>query len=224
MLNMDRSTNLFIDVESMHWQESPHPGVLRKPLEREAAEHGWVTSVVKYLPGASFHGHEHPKGEEILVLDGTFSDENGHYPAGSYLRNPPGSSHVPFSDHGCVLFVKLNQMQASDTTQLALPLLEQSWTQLSEGVTELELYTHNDERVSLVSVDAGASLPLAAQDFGEELFLLKGNIKIGERFMRAFSWIRMARDQVAGHAQHDCLLWRKTGSLGRYFTDAPTSA
>jgi hypothetical protein len=32
-----------------------------------------------------------PGGEEILVLDGVFQDEQGSYPAGSWLRNPAGS-------------------------------------------------------------------------------------------------------------------------------------
>ena len=43
----------------------------------------------------------HDGGEDIFALDGVFSDEHGDYPAGTYLRNPPGSSHAPFSRDGC---------------------------------------------------------------------------------------------------------------------------
>ena len=32
------------------------------------------------------------------MLDGVFQDESGDYPAGSYMRNPPGSGHRPGSD------------------------------------------------------------------------------------------------------------------------------
>ncbi|TMP76706.1 cupin, partial [Pseudoalteromonas ruthenica] len=66
----------------------------------EGAEFGHATSIVRYAPGAVFSEHSHPLGEEILVLDGIFSDEQGDYPAGSYIRNPPGSKHTPFSDTG----------------------------------------------------------------------------------------------------------------------------
>jgi anti-sigma factor ChrR (cupin superfamily) len=46
------------------------------------------------------------------VLEGTFSDEQGDYPAGSYVRNPVGSRHAPFSREGCTIFVKLHQSDA----------------------------------------------------------------------------------------------------------------
>ena len=60
----------------------------RKLLEREEAERGRATSIVRYAAGAAFNTHEHPLGEEIFVLEGVFSDENGDYPAGTYIRNP----------------------------------------------------------------------------------------------------------------------------------------
>jgi anti-sigma factor ChrR (cupin superfamily) len=65
---------------------------------------------VRYAPGSSFERPCHGGGEEILGLEGTFSDELGDYPAGSYLRNPAGSAHTPFSEEGCTLLVKLQQM------------------------------------------------------------------------------------------------------------------
>ena len=55
------------------------PGVCRKPLACEEAERGHATSIVRYDPGASFSEHGHPLGEEILVLEGTFSDQTGDY-------------------------------------------------------------------------------------------------------------------------------------------------
>ena len=49
---------------------------------------------MRHAPGSSFERPCHGGGEEILVLEGTFSDELGDYPAGSYLRNPAGSHSV----------------------------------------------------------------------------------------------------------------------------------
>src|SRR5690554_8141222 len=97
MLNMDFSKRVVIRTQEQDWGPSPAAGVERKPLAREEAERGHATSVLRYAPGASFSRHEHPLGEEILVLDGVFSDETGHYPAGTYVLNPPDSGHPPFS-------------------------------------------------------------------------------------------------------------------------------
>ena len=97
MLNMDFSQRIVIDSAQAAWQPSPAAGIERKLLEREEAERGRATSIVRYAAGSRFNTHEHPLGEEIFVLDGVFSDETGDYPAGTYLRNPPGSAHAPFS-------------------------------------------------------------------------------------------------------------------------------
>ena len=61
-------------------------------LERQGAESGRATSVVRYAPGSDFAAHTHTGGEEFIVLDGVFSDDSGDYSAGSYVRNPVGSS------------------------------------------------------------------------------------------------------------------------------------
>ena len=84
MLNMDFSQKVVIQTGEKEWIPSPAGGVLRKPLAREEAERGHATSIVRYEPGASFNRHEHPLGEEILVLEGVFSDETGDYGKGTY--------------------------------------------------------------------------------------------------------------------------------------------
>jgi len=62
-------------------------------LDRAGAEVARATSIVRYAAGAGYSSHQHAGGEEILVLDGVFNDENGQYPAGSWLRNPRYSKH-----------------------------------------------------------------------------------------------------------------------------------
>lgn len=75
-----------VDSTQQEFVQSPHPLVLRKRLE--------------------LYG---PDGEEVLVLEGVFSDEHGIYPTGTYLFNPEGFCHAPFSDEGCYILVKLRQ-------------------------------------------------------------------------------------------------------------------
>ena len=109
MLNMNFDQKVVVNTNLQEWIRSPSPGVWRKPLAREDAESGHTTSIVRFDSGSYFSRHEHPLGEEILVLEGTFSDEHGDYGPGTYFRNPPGSGHSPFSKDGCMLFVKLEQ-------------------------------------------------------------------------------------------------------------------
>ena len=118
--NMDVSQRVVVTPKDYGWIASPSATVTRMPLERAAAESGHTTSLVTYAAGASFARHSHPGGEEIFVLDGIFEDESGSYPAGTYLRNPIGTSHRPSSTTGCTLFVKLAQHALEDQQHLVI--------------------------------------------------------------------------------------------------------
>ncbi len=109
-LHGDLTARVAVDTDRMSWSASPSPTVWRKRLHRVGpAESGQVTSIVRYDPGSAFPAHDHPEGEEILVLEGVFSDEHGDWAAGTYLLNPEGFRHAPFSREGCLIFVKLRQ-------------------------------------------------------------------------------------------------------------------
>jgi anti-sigma factor ChrR (cupin superfamily) len=108
-VNAEFDRRVVIDTTGEPWVPSPEAGVERRMLDRVGGEVARATSLVRYGPGARFAEHAHGGGEEFLVLEGVFSDERGDYPAGTYVRNPPGSRHRPFSRGGCTLFVKLHQ-------------------------------------------------------------------------------------------------------------------
>ncbi|MBM4258754.1 MAG: DUF4437 domain-containing protein [Deltaproteobacteria bacterium] len=109
-IRADLNEPIVLQTNDLPWEPSPAPGIERRYLSRDEAQ-GVATSIVRYAPGASFPAHTQARGEEILVLAGTFADENGTYPAGTYLRNPPGSRHHPYSPDGCVIFVKLGHLK-----------------------------------------------------------------------------------------------------------------
>ena len=109
-VNADLGRRVVVDTALMAWEQSPSGTVWRKPLYRSRGEYGPVTSLVRYARGGAFPGHAHPEKEDILVLDGVFSDEHGDYPAGTFLMNPHGSRHAPRSQTGCTLFVRLRRI------------------------------------------------------------------------------------------------------------------
>ena len=109
-LNANFSERVTITPAQYKWVDSPQPGVERMMLDRIGDEVARATSIVRYAPNSQFPAHSHTGGEEYIVLQGTFADENGEYPAGTYVRNPIGTSHSPrVGAEGAVILVKLQQ-------------------------------------------------------------------------------------------------------------------
>lgn len=212
--NLDLTKVVVINSEQQAWQDSPANGVKRIPLEREAAESGHVTSIVQYEPGSAFSSHIHPHGEEIFVLDGVFSDENGDYPAGSYLRNPPGSRHAPFSKSGCTLFVKLNQFKDGDSQQLALNTNQQPWLQGQGGLTVKPLHEYQGCSTALVHWPAGERFAPHKHFGGEEILVLKGTFKDEHGCYPKGSWIRSPHlSQHFPYVDEETIILVKVGHL-----------
>ncbi|WP_210545914.1 cupin domain-containing protein [Rhodoferax sp. PAMC 29310] len=216
-VNHDLQADAMINASTVPWVSSPAPGVRRIVLERDGGEHTTrATSLVAYRAGSRFAAHVHPKGEEILVLCGVFSDENGHYPAGSYLRNPPGSAHAPFSDEGCLIFVKLQQFSAQDTTQLALSAAPVHTTLPLTAVVRQVLFQRPDERVELVYFVQTGPLPADLQLQGLELLVLKGGLTGSAHHYPVGTWLRDASPETAGlQATAGTQIYVKYGHLGR---------
>lgn len=77
------------------------PGVLAHWLYKEP-ESGAAAVLLRYEAGARVQLHEHRGYEHMFVLTGDQFDENGSYPAGSFVIHPPGTKHSPGSVNGCV--------------------------------------------------------------------------------------------------------------------------
>lgn len=190
-INADFNKKVIVHSEALEWAASPMPGVARKPLDRVGAEVARATSIVRYAPGSSFSPHVHSGGEEFIVLEGVFQDEHGDFPAGSYIRNPPQSSHTPRSDQGCVIFVKLWQFDPKDRIHVrlnsnfmqAVPHAEQADTEF------ISLYADQYEEVSIQRWQAGSVLELVAPK-GIEILVLDGDLTVGNQHMQKHSWLR----------------------------------
>ncbi len=179
----------FVPVHEQVWVPSPAQGVERVMLDRVGDEAAVATSLVRYAAGSRFPRHEHPGGEEFLVLDGVFSDEFGDYGAGTYVRNPPGSGHAPRSDAGCLLFVKLRQFDDSDTcarvveTRVAAPE--------SDHPVRHVLHQHGDERVWMLHGRAGQSVRLGWHELVREILSVDGRQLVEDHDLEPTAWLRL---------------------------------
>lgn len=214
MLNMDFTRPVVINTNTLEWRPSPAAGVMRKPLAREEAERGHATSVVRYEAGSQFSHHNHPLGEEILVLGGTFSDETGDYEAGTYLRNPPGSGHAPFSQQGCTLLVKLHQFSERDLTPVRINTRTAPWLPGIGGLQVMPLHEFEHEHVALVKWPAGERFQPHRHFGGEEIFVLSGEFCDEHGRYPTGTWMRSPHmSQHHPFVEEETIIWVKTGHL-----------
>lgn len=214
MLNMDFSQRVVIDTNAMDWLPSPAAGVKRKPLARAEAETGHATSIVRYAPGARFASHTHPYGEEILVLEGVFSDEHGDYPAGTYIRNPHNSSHAPFSEQGCTILVKLYQFDVEDQTTVRVDTNNTGWLPGQGNLQVMPLHSYGTENVALVKWPPGERFVPHRHAGGEEILVLSGTFIDEHGRYPVGTWLRSPHmSEHFPYVEEETVIWVKTGHL-----------
>jgi quercetin dioxygenase-like cupin family protein len=190
-INDELSKPVFVHAAKMDWVASPSAGVDRRMLFRIGGEVARATSVVRYARGSAFPRHTHGGGEEVLVLQGVFQDEHGDYPAGTYFRNPPGTSHVPASKDGCTIFVRLWQFRDEDRMQIVCrPGQGQQVEPRSGAIRAIVLFDDGHEEVRLEDWQPGETIKVANRR-GLEFFVLSGALKIGSEVLEPQSWGRL---------------------------------
>lgn len=215
-INADMTRRVVLRSATLPWSASPAAGVWRKRLHHVgSAEAGQVTSIVRFDAGARFPAHDHPQGEEILVLEGVFSDEQGDWPAGTLLLNPEGFRHSPHSASGCVLLVRLRQYAGAGRAQLAvqtgdLPWQDSAWP----GIATRLLYHQPGfaERMEMQRWAPGTRPDSIAYPGGAELFVLTGSLADEAGSYPMGSWLRLPAG-ASHHPQTDagCTLYLRHG-------------
>lgn len=197
-INDDLTVPVIVHAAQLPWKSSPAAGVDRRMLFRIGEEIARATSIVRYAPRSAFPRHTHGGGEEIVVLDGVFQDEHGDYPAGSYFRNPPGTSHVPASKDGCTIFVRLWQFREHDRDQIVRQPAEGRPVEPRSGAEKaIELFDDGFEKVHLESWMPGKTIKVGNAR-GLEMLVLAGSLSIGDEMLGPQSWARLP----AGEALH----------------------
>lgn len=190
-INDSLSVPVIVHAEQQDWVPSPAAGVDRRMLFRVGGEVARATSIVRYAPGSAFPRHTHHGGEEILVLAGVFQDEHGDYPAGSYFRNPPGTSHVPAAKEGCTIFVRLWQFREGDQAQIVRrPGDGQKVNPRPGARSATVLFDDAHETVSLEEWSSGGTVTVD-NNRGLEFLVVSGGLTFGDECMQPLSWGRL---------------------------------
>lgn len=211
-INAKFNQRICLHTANLNWQSSPMLGVERRMLDRVGEEVARATSIVRYAPGSQFSAHTHTGGEEFIVLEGTFQDEHRDYPAGSYVRNPPASSHIPRSDKGCMIFVKLWQFEPDDRQYVNSQIPSEGQLVLFQDAVEkvCQKYIQPYEYINLFH-DGGIEILVLS---GELVEVSKDN-KINT--LNQYTWLRIPCGDVfyAKAGAQGANLWIKKGHLSR---------
>jgi anti-sigma factor ChrR (cupin superfamily) len=213
-INADFTQKVVMNHHDLPWLPSPELGVERRIFERQGDELAKATSIVRYQPGSAFPAHTHEFGEEILVLEGVFSDERGDYPAGTYLMNPPGSSHAPHSKTGCILFVKLRHLGSDQVEREVIDTKTASWFQgMVPGLNVMPLMRQGTGS-TLVRWAPQTYFNPHKHFGGEEIFVVEGVFEDEHGRYPQGSWIRSPHLSLhRPFSKEGCTIFVKTGHL-----------
>jgi len=215
-IRADFSKQAIVNRSEADWISSPESGVDRIMLDRIGDEVARATSIVRYAPGSKFSRHEHAIGEEFFVLAGVFSDEHGDYPAGTYVRNPPGSGHSPFSTGGCRILVKLRQFDPADLSPVVIDTGDaRQWRTDGAGqAARIDLHEFGNEKVQMLRLPKGYTHGVEVGRGGIECLVIDGEVGFAGQVLPEESWLRLpAGTDLQLVATEETTLWVKTGHL-----------
>jgi anti-sigma factor ChrR (cupin superfamily) len=215
LLHNDFSLRAVVNTLALDWHDAPTPGVQRRMIERDGGEVCRATSVVRYAAGAHFPQHTHTLGEEIFVLDGSFSDALGTYSAGSYIKNPPGSSHAPSTGEGCTLWVKLRHLDVGDTERAVVDTQRAQWYPgMVKGLSVLQLSEYGTQHTAMVRWAPNTFFNPHRHHGGEEIFVVEGVFEDEHGRYEAGTWLRSPHlSQHQPFSKEGCTILVKTGHL-----------
>ncbi|MBC3930276.1 cupin domain-containing protein [Undibacterium curvum] len=220
-LHADLSIRAVVQTALLPWVDSPVNGVQRKLIERDGEEVARATSLVRYAAGMQFFSHDHELGEEFLVLEGDFNDEYGSYGPGTYVKNPPGSRHTPYTVNGCTILVKLRHMDKRDLIRTVIDTTTAAWhAGTVPGLSVLPLSEFETTHTALVRWAPGTQFKPHRHFGGEEIFVLEGVFQDESGDYPAGTWIRSPHLSThTPYSEQGCLILVKIGHLSA--TDNP---
>ncbi|ASJ75130.1 cupin domain-containing protein [Granulosicoccus antarcticus] len=114
MLTSDTEQRRIATADPTRWLPGPAEGTRVLPL------HGHGTGnvmLIQWDESTPIKPRLDPMGEEVLVLKGNLYDDEGHYPAGSWIRNPVATWQSWQADKGTVLYYKNGHFTTPDDIQ-----------------------------------------------------------------------------------------------------------
>lgn len=189
--NADFLQRVVVFPDSPEWLDTSIEGIRYYMLEACFLPYSRRTLILNCKPGTVLKRQDAQSEVEFIVLEGEVTDEQGCYTAGTYVRNPSGSTYA-HSRLGCKLFVKLSQIHEDDQRRRVIDTTRESrWLPGPEDNTEVyPLHMWDAESVFLIRWKANATVKPTINPIGEEILVLTGTLSDSHGSYPAGSWIR----------------------------------
>ena len=217
-IHNDVSSRAAVLQTSLTWHQTTFTGIWFGCFESDdkVQEHP-VTMLTRFDPGGFFPLHGHAGGEEILVLQGNFADETGVHSPGTYMLNPEGFIHRPYSDEGCLTFVKLRQHGGTTRQQVRTNIYESSWQPGSSPQVEMKMLYEQEgfpEKVWVERWQPGTAFSNVVESEVKEIFVIEGTWSDDLGDYPTGSWLRYSpNSSYSPSSATGCLVYVKTYPL-----------
>ena len=211
-INADFNVSVSVETNINEWRVSSITGN-KKYFERIEKNKLCLTMLAQFPAGRGFKKFGYERGVEFFVISGVFSDSEGDYSAGCYVRNPAGTYHEPFTRNGCTVLFKLGQFQPLDRKRIVIESKKPTvrWLPVGEpGVSRLALHHFSEEVINLYRIRSECWLTFKHQKYGLELFVCEGAITVSGKRYETGDWLRYpAGSRVKVSAIGDVCLYVK---------------
>ena len=100
-----------VNLDAIDWKDTRYPGISLAEVYRPTS-HADVVVLIRMQAGCGYPRHRHVGRERVLVLQGSYADENGRYVEGQVVEYAAGTAHTPVAERGpepCVLLATAYQ-------------------------------------------------------------------------------------------------------------------
>jgi hypothetical protein len=182
-----------VETSILNWHVSSNASIKQVCLERICGKRSRLTTLAQFPAGRAFKKFGHEGGVEFLVLSGIFSDADGDYSSGYYVRNPAKMYHEPYTRDGCVVLFKLGQFQPLDRKRVVIDTSDPTakWVSGGEpGVSRLDLHHFAEEAVCLYRIRPECWVTFKNKNQGVEIYVCEGSISINGYRYETGTWLR----------------------------------
>lgn len=204
-INDDYDQSVSIHENNINWDISEEFQYKEKLLSLDGTR---KTSILELNKDSKLSEVSHIEDVEILVLEGTYSNEFGNFEKGTYLNLPCEDQLKVFCKKSCKIFKRANYLLSKE--RVIIDTNKEPWLEGHGNLTVIPLY----DNTALVKWPKDEIFINHKHWGGEEVFVLEGNFMDEYGEFEKGTWIR--NHHLSSHhpfVKKETIIFVKTGHL-----------
>ncbi len=217
--NADPDQLVVLHTQEMEWEDTGHPGVSLKLLERVIdPEKGRETSLLHLAAGTTLPAEELGERLDVFVIEGDYADGQGEYGPRTFVRHAAGTRVTQSTKDGCVIYAKRRNSFRDDDERMVIDTNAVEWTAFPHrGADVVHFYRdpHGIETARYGKIYPDKQIPSHDHAMGEESLVVDGQLMDEHGTYGPGSWFRFPIG--VAHAPYteaqDCTMLIREGDL-----------